>query len=217
MGGAAAVVDVHAVGVLVDEVGVGLEPAEQLRRGGAGGAVGAVHQDVEPRQVALNGGGHEIDIVPLQLAHAVVAAADLAPGAELHGLPGENFLLNAGLHGVGELVALAAEDLDAVVLVGVVAGGDDDAGVGLLLPGQIRHRRSGDGAHRLHIAAHGADARHQGGLQHIGGHTGILADEDHGTAALVLHEDGGHRLAHPVGKVRGQVLAHDAADAVCTK
>ena len=72
-------VDVHPVRVPVDEVRPGLEAAEQLRRGGAGSAVGAVRQDFQPRQIGLDGGGHEVDIVPLQLAHTVVAAADL-PG-----------------------------------------------------------------------------------------------------------------------------------------
>ena len=100
MGGTAVVIDVDAVGVPVEEVRVGPEAAKELRRGGGGGAVGAVHQDAEPGEVALHRGGHEIDIVPLQLAHAVVAAADLSPGAELHGLRREDLLLDAGLHGV---------------------------------------------------------------------------------------------------------------------
>ena len=217
VGGAAAAVDVHPVRVPVDEVRPGLEAAEQLRRGGAGGAVGAVHQDFQPRQVRLDGGGHKVDVVPLQLAHPVVAAADLPPGAVLHGGAGEDLLLDPGLHAVRQLVALAAEHLDAVVLIGVVAGGDDDAGVGPLLPGEIGHRRGGDGAHRLHVAPQVADARHQGGLQHVGGDAGVLADDHGGAGALVLHQHGGDGLAHPEGEIGGEVLPHHAADAVCAK
>ena len=54
-----------------------------------------------------------------------------------HGLLGEDLLLDPGLHAVGELVALSAEDLDAVVLIGVVTGGDHDARVRLFLHGEI--------------------------------------------------------------------------------
>ena len=103
------------------------------------------------------------------------------------------------------------------MLIGVVAGGEDNAGVGPLLPGKIGHRRGGDGPHRLHVAAHRADARHQGGLQHIRGDAGILADEDHRPLPAVLRQDAGHRLPHPEGHLRRQVLADDSADAVGAK
>ena len=86
-------------------------------------------------------------------------------------------VLDPLLHLVGELVALAVEDLDAVVLIGVVGGGDDDAGVRLAAHRQIGHRRGGDDAQGHHVAAHGAQTRHQGRLQHIGGDAGVLADE----------------------------------------
>ena len=217
VGGAAVAVDVHPVRVPVDEVRPGLEAAEQLRRGGAGSAVGAVRQDFQPRQIGLDGGGHEVDIVPLQLAHTVVAAADLPPGSELHGLLGEDLLLDPGLHAVGELVALSAEDLDAVVLIGVVTGGDHDARVRLFLHGEIGHRRGGNGAHRLYVAAHGAEPRHQGGLQHVGGDAGVLADHHGGAAALVLHQNSAHGLPHAEGHVGSEVLPHHAADAVGSK
>ncbi len=147
----------------------------------------------------------------------MVAAADLPPGAVFHGSVGKDTLLNAGLHGVGELVALAAEDLDAVVLIGIVAGGDDDARVRPLPDGQIGHGGGGNGAHRLHIAAHVADARHQGGLQHIGGDAGVLADHDDRPAARLLCQHCGHCLAHAERLLRRQIFAHDAADAVGPK
>ena len=217
MGGAAALVDVHTIGIPVDEIRAGPKTAEELRRGSGCGTVGTVHQYAESGKIALHRGGHKVNVVPLQLAHAVVAAADLPPGAELHRGVGKDLLLDPGLHCIRELVALAAEDLDAVMLIGVVAGGEDDAGVSFLLPGQVRHRRGGDGAHRLHVAAHGADTRHQSGLQHVGGDAGILSDEEHGPPPAVLRQDAGHRLPYPERHLRRQVLANDTPDAVGSK
>ena len=201
----------------MDEVRPGLEAAEQLRRRGAGSAVGAVHQDFQTRQIRLNGGGDKVDVVPLQLTHAVVAAADLPPGAHLHGLLGEDLLLDPALHRVGELVALAAEDLDAVVLIGVVAGGDHDARVRPLLYSEVCHCGGGYGAHRLHVASHRADACHQSGFQHVGGDAGVLADHQGGAAAFLLFQHGGDGLAHPEGHIGGEILPHYAADTVSAK
>ena len=47
-----------------------------------------------------------------------------------------DFLFDGEFDFVGELVAVAAEDLDAVVAPGIVRGGDDDAGAEAVLAGQ---------------------------------------------------------------------------------
>ena len=43
---------------------------------------------------------------------------------------------------VVELVAVGAEELDAVVVVGIVGGGDDDAGVGAQAAGDVGDARA---------------------------------------------------------------------------
>jgi hypothetical protein len=51
-------------------------------------------------------------------------------------------LLDFGLHGIGQLLALAGEHLDAVVGVWVVRGADDDPGTGVEGARQVGHCRS---------------------------------------------------------------------------
>ena len=58
---------------------------------------------------------------------------------------------------------------------------------------------------------------HQGGLQHVGGDAGVLADHHGGAAALVLHQNSAHGLPHAEGHVGSEVLPHHAADAVGSK
>ena len=75
MGGAAAVVDVDAVRLRVDEVRLKRERPEQVRRGGAGRAVGAVHQHPQAGQVAVDAAQQMLHIGAVQGVHTVVAAA----------------------------------------------------------------------------------------------------------------------------------------------
>jgi hypothetical protein len=79
---------------------------------------------------------------------------------------------------VGELEAGPVEELDAVVLVRVVAGADDDSGVGPHRLGDEGDPRRGKRAAEEDVDAHGADARGDGGLQHVAGQPGVLADDD---------------------------------------
>ncbi|MPN24883.1 hypothetical protein SDC9_172288 [bioreactor metagenome] len=90
----------------------------------------------------------------------------------------EDELLDLVLVLVGELVAGAGEDLDAVVLVRVVRGGDDEPGVGAHRLGHVRDAGGRQHADPLDIAAHRGDARHQCALQHVAGDPGVLADDD---------------------------------------
>ncbi len=59
---------------------------------------------------------------------------------------------------VGELVAVVAEDLDAVVLPGIVGGGDDDAGGEAVLAGEEGDGGGGDDAGGFDRGASGAEA-----------------------------------------------------------
>ena len=146
MGGTAAVVDVDAVGVDVDEVRHHRQTLEQVGRRRGGSAVGAVHQHTQPGQVAADGVDQMVHIVVVHLLRAVAAAAQLTAGLDGHLRTGQDQLLHSLLHGVRQLIALGIEHLDAVVLIGVVAGGDHHTGVRLLLHRQEGHGRRGNGA-----------------------------------------------------------------------
>ena len=120
-----------------------------------------------------------------------------------------------GLEVVRELEAVAAEDLDAVVLEGIVAGADHDAEIGAHARGEMGHRGCGNGPGEDHVSAHRADPRGEGGFDHVAGKPGVLADEDPG---WVLDAHRGHRdrgLADAEGHFRGHgLLVRHAAHAV---
>ena len=113
------------------------------------------------------------------------------------------------------LFPMAIDELDPVVIVGIVAGGDHDAAVEIVDASHIGH--TGRGGHVQHICvrAGGSDARDQSMLQHIAGPAGILADDDAGlVVAAVIPADEPTDL---IGMLDGQYLVDLAAKTVCSE
>ena len=158
-----------------------------------------------------------MNIILLHLAHAVETSTDLSVG--LGGNVGvvEDQLLHLGLHLVGELVALAVEHLDAVVFIRVVGCGYHNTGIGVFLYCQEGNSGRRNGAEGHHVAAHRADARHQGGLQHIRRDACILADGDNGLVPQLFRQYGSNSAAYLIGQLRRQRLAHNTANTVSSK
>ena len=93
----------------------------------------------------------------------------------------EDFGFDGELGGVGELVAVGAEELDAVVLPGIVRGGDDDAGGEAVGAGEEGDGGRGDDAGDSRpMAPPAVEAGGEGGGDPVGGLAGVLAEEDAG-------------------------------------
>ena len=73
---------------------------------------------------------------------------------------GVEHALDARLDLVGQLVAVGAEQLDAVVVIRVVRGRDHDADIGAQRARQHGDRRGRDRAKQEHVHARRAEARH---------------------------------------------------------
>jgi hypothetical protein len=86
-------------------------------------------------------------------------------------------LLDQRLDLVGELAAAGVEELDAVVLVGIVRGADHDAEVALEALREIRDTRRGQRADQHHVDARGDETRFERGLEHVARQPRVLADE----------------------------------------
>ena len=217
VGGAAVLVDVGAVRLMV--VG-GYLRAQLLqhRRGHlVAGALGAVHHNVQPVQAHAGGLLGKVDVAALGVALAHRSAHALADGQLLAlGQTVLHNLLDLVLNGVGQLVALAVEELDAVVFDGIVAGGDHRARVRLIVAGQVGDGRGGQHVHQHGPRTHGADARHQRALQHFTADAGVPPHQD-GRAVDVAGQHAGRRLAQLEGQLACQILIGDAPHAVGTE
>jgi hypothetical protein len=145
LGRAAFVVDIEAVGLDPHGDHLGVELPQRLRRHAIAGAVGAVHDHAQPaeRKVARQGALGEFDIAIL---HAVDAfgAAEVGPFRQPLEKLGIDQRFDLMLDLVGQLEAVRAEELDAVVVERIVRGRD----------------------HHAEIAAHGARQHRHGGCRH---------------------------------------------------
>ena len=143
VGGADAVVDVQAVRLGADDDHVGAGVLEHLRGTAAGRAVGAVQDDLEPVEAVRERAEQVHDVAVLGVGEALDAAHFAADGPER--LLAE-LRLDGVLDVVGQLLAAAGEELDAVVRRRVVRGGDHHAEVGVEVCHQVGGGRGGQHA-----------------------------------------------------------------------
>ena len=186
---AAFAVDVEAVRLDADGDHVGAQLPERAGRDAVGGAVGAVEDDAQAleRKVARQRALGEFDVAVVHAVDALGAAEVAALGHALgHVAVDQAFDLALDL--VRKLVAVRAEQLDAVVVERVVRGRDHHPQVGAHRAGE---HGDGRGRHRpelQHVHAHGGEAGDQRRLDHVAGKPGVLADHD-AMAVLAAAED----------------------------
>ena len=164
----------------------------------------------------------EADVACHRLLHRVdIAAArilDPAGAADPGGLDQQRFLFEQAfdrcLGVVGQLEPVGTEQLDAIVLERVVAGGDHHAQIGAHLAGQQRDRRGRQRPGHDHVHADTGEARDQRAFHHIARQARVLADH-HPVTMPAAQEMRPRRLADAHGGGGGHhALVGASADAV---
>ncbi len=125
--------------------------------------------------------------------------------------------LNFGLQMIAELGALSGEELDAVVVMGVVRSADNNTCTGPEGAGQIGNGRGRHGADEFDINAGCGEPRFKSRLEHVAGKAGILADNNAVTLPFPLERlpGGPAQTQHKIRRDRR--IAHAAANTVCSK
>ncbi len=177
---AGVLVDVLAVRLDAQREHLGAELREDRRRDAVGSAVGGVDHDAHAveGEVLREGRLDEGDVAAGRVVEAKrgpirVFGRPLA----IHGVAGDQ-LFELDLHLIGQLEAVRPEDLDAVVLIGVVRGADHHAGVRAHARREVGDGRRRERPREHDLAAHGADARRERGLEHVARQARVLADDD---------------------------------------
>ncbi len=210
----AVLVDVAAVGAGVGDDDFASEVREELRSNAGGGSVGAVDDDaLAVEREARDGGEEEADVVGA-VGFVHVRRRGLlrwrGRGSEL----AEDLVLNRELSRVGQLVAVGAEDLDAVILPGIVRGGDDDTCRKTVRVREESNSRSSDDTSVLDRGAPGSEAGGERSGDPTSGFAGVHAEEDTrgGTEMMGKGEADGVD-----GRFVERGLTGDSADAVGSK
>ena len=210
---AAVGVDVVAVRLRVHDIGPGAERVEHGLRDLPGGAVGHIQAHLHVLEAVL-AHGNQVPDVAVAAGHIVHGAADLLPlgNGDLDLAVDVLLDLEDGL--LVHLLAAAAQELDAVVVVGVVGGGDHDAAVEVVHAGDPGHGGGGGHVHDIGVRAGGHEARAQRVLEHVGGAAGVLADDDPGLLAQTRAVVPAEEAADLDGVLIAQALVRLAAKAV---
>ena len=177
--------------------------------------MGAIHRDFQARQAGV--GGHralaEFDVA----ASGVHDALGLAQGVGFGG--GQRLFqqfLDVLLDRVGQLLAIAGEELDAVVVIGIVGSADHDAGAGVQGAGQVGDARRRHRPQQGDVDPGRRQARFQGRFEHVAGNAGVLAD-DHLVETLGLQRPSDRPTQFQHEFRRDRVVADPPANAIRTK
>ena len=213
MGTAAVRVDVIAVRLGVDDIGLGAERVEHGLCDLPGGAVGTVETDLDVLEAVFR---HRDQMTDIAVASGDIVdrtADSFALGNRDLQLAVDIVLdLEDGL--LVHLFPVAVEQLDTVVIVRIVGCGDHDAAVEIVHTRDIRDRGRGRYMHDIGVGARGHQTRAERVFKHIGRAAGILADDDLclfvQPGAIVPSEE----TADLDGMVKGQVFIGFTAKAV---
>ena len=206
----AAVVDVGAVGGGVDHRHVGAHGRES-RRPATAGARRRWRRRATIRRPSSRRPSREPRTAPRSSRSTSLGGrernADAGAGERVGPRTPSSCGLDRRLDLVGELAAAGGEQLDAVVVEGVVRRRDDgagDAGIGAD-PGDRRRRRD---AEQEGVDALGRQPGDEGGLQHRPGTAGVAPDGERRAGA----EDPGRGAAEGEGELGGQLRVGDARE-----
>ena len=211
----AVAVDVRAVRLSVDDRDSRSEFGEEMRGDVGRRSVRAVDGDADAVEPVGERPLEVLDIAVGEEGRAVHPADPQSLGERQLVEPAD-LRLDLGLDVIGELMAVRAEELDAVVAHRVVGGGDDDAGIGVDQLGEIGDRGGRDDADEMDVDAERADSRRERALEHVAGDPGVAPDEDLGVLMLSAQDVCGRR-AEAKREVRAQLGVGDTSDAVCSE
>ena len=185
VGRACVVVDVRAIRLIIDDVGVSTQSIENALSDIPAGTIGAVQADLDTFE-GIDTQRDQITHVTVASGHIIHSAADMLTMSERQLRPvlvkymelAIDVVLYQQQRFFRHLLAVAVDQFDAVV--GVVAGGDHNAAVKVIHTGNVGHGRSGGDMEQISICTGSSQTSHQTIFKHIGAATRILTDDDTG-------------------------------------
>ena len=185
------VVDVQAIRLVVYDIGVCAQGIENTLSDVPAGAIGTVQTDLD----TLEG----VDTQRNQVAHVAVTTGDVIHSTANMLTVGKvqlrpvlikdmEFAVDVVFHQqqslLRHLLAVAVDQLDAIIVVGVVARGNHNTTVKVIHASDVRHGRSGGDVQQISICSRSRQTCNQTVLEHIGAATGVLANDD--TSRIVV-------------------------------
>ena len=227
--GAGVQVDVQAVGLVVDDIGICAQSIEHRFSNIPACAVGAVQTDLDALE-GIDAQRDQITHVAVAACHIVHSASDvltmgkgqLRPVLIEHMKLAVDVVLHQQQSLLGHFLTVAVDQLDAVIVVGIMAGGDHDTTIKVIHTGNVGHGRGGSDVQQVGICARSGQASDQAILEHIRAATGILTNDDTGRLVIAIALAQcivvpAEEATHLVGMVSGQINTSFTTEAISSK
>ena len=179
------VVDVQTVGLCIDDIGICTQRIKHRLSDVPRTTVGAVQTNLDALE-RVDSEANQIAHVAVATGHIVHSAPDMLTMGKGQLRPilikDVKFTVDIVLHQqqnlLRHLLAIAVDQLDAVIVVGIVAGRDHDATVEVVDAGDVSHRRGGSDMEQVGICTGSGQTCDQAVLEHIRATAGILTNDD---------------------------------------
>ncbi len=198
VGRAAVDVDVKAVGRVVDHVGLGAQGVKDRACDRRSRAVCAVQANLEALQRKAAARDKACDVAVAAL-HVVNGAANVVLGGQRNLATSVDVLLDELKDVLVHLEALAVDQLNAVIGVGVVRGGDHNAAVKRAVDNLVGNAGRWNNVQHVGVAARSHQTRDKSALEHVARAAGVLTNDDAGLLALTSAVVPAHKTADLVG------------------
>ena len=183
VGGACVQVDVQAVGLVIDDIGVCTQRIEHALGNVPAGTVGAVQTHLDALE-GVDAQADQVSHVAVAACHIVHGAADVLPVGKGQLRPVlvkyMEFAVDVVLHQqqglLGHLLTVAIDQLDTVIIVRVVAGRDHDAAIKVIHASDVSHTGRSSDMQQVSVCSGGGQSCDQTVLEHIGAAAGVFAD-----------------------------------------
>lgn len=179
MHGAALFVNVRAIGLIGDDDDFRTQFPEHTGSGFIRRAVGAINHNAHSFkcEASRERGFGLLDVSSQGVVYADGFANGTGGGANVLDLAAEDEAFDLRFNRVIQFVTVGAEEFNSVIVVRIMRGGDDNAGIGSETSGDVSHTGRGEGTNKENISAHGEDTGGNGVLQHVTGKTGVFAND----------------------------------------
>ena len=221
--------DLRDILLIVDDIGICVQSIKHGFGNIPSCTVGTVQTDFDALE-GIDAQRNQVANIAVAACHLVHSAADVLAVSERQLRPvlikHMKLAVDVVLHQqqglLGHFLAVAVDQLDAVIIVGVVAGRDHDAAVKVVYAGNVGHRRGRGDVEQVGICAGGGQTCDQTIPEHIGAAAGILANDDAGglIVAVALAQCvvvPAQETANLVGMVGGQINTSFTTEAISSK
>ena len=229
MSRASVVVDVQAVRLVVDDIGIRTQSIKNRLSDIPACTVGAVQTNLHALE-GIDAQRDQITHIAVTACHIVHSASDVlaVSKGQLRPILIEHMELTIDvvLHQqqglFGHLLTVAVDQLDAVIVVGVVAGRDHNAAIKVIYTSNVSHGRRSSNVQQVGICAGSSQTSDQTILEHIRATAGILANDDAGrlVVAVALAQCivvPAEEATYLVGMVSGQINTSFTTEAISSK